>query len=78
MYCDVVVHNQVATTRDDGRDRKQIFHRTTKLHTSQTKQAGVDCCYRCCSDPNPDANVQMYRSRLIHRKTDGDKIEIKL
>ena len=63
LYCNVVVHNKAGTTRDDWRDRKQIFSQpiTTKLHTSPTKQARVDCCYRGCSDPNPDTIVQMYR-----------------
>ena len=61
LYCNVVVRNQTGTTRDDWTDRKQTFHRTTKLHTSPTKQASVDCCCRGCSNPAPDTNVQMYR-----------------
>ena len=61
LYCNVVVPNQVGATRDDWTDRKQIFHRNTKLHTSPTKQVGVDCCCRGCFDSNPDTNVQMCR-----------------
>ena len=56
----VVVSNQAGTTRDDWTDRKQLFHSTTKLQKSPIKQAGVDCCSRGYSDPNPDTNVQMY------------------
>ena len=57
LYCNVVVHNQAGTTRNDWTDRKQIFHRYTKLHTSQKKQACVDCCCRGCSHPNPDTKA---------------------
>ena len=66
LYCNVVVSNQAGTTRDDWKDRKQIFHISTKLHTSWTKQAGVECCCRGCSDPNADTNVQMYRPTDWH------------
>ena len=78
LYCNVVVHNQAGTTRDDSTDRKQIFHRTKKLHTSPTKQADVDCCCRGCSDPSPNTNVQMNRPTDWHRQTDGHKIEKKI
>ena len=57
LYCNVVVHNQEETKRDDWTDRKQTFHRTTILYTCPTKQAGVDCYCRRCSDPNPDTNA---------------------
>ena len=32
LYCNVVVHNQAETKRDDWTDAKQTFHRTTILH----------------------------------------------
>ena len=32
LYCNVVVHNQAETKRDDLTDAKQTFHRTTILH----------------------------------------------
>ena len=57
LYCNVVVHNQAETKRDDLTDRKQTFHKTTILHTCPTKQAGVGCCCRHCSDPDPDTNA---------------------
>ena len=63
LYCNVVVHNQGGTTRDDWTDRKQIFHRTTKLRTIPTKQAGVACYCIGCFEPNPVTNVQMERTR---------------
>ena len=57
MYCNVVVHNQAETKTDDWTDRKQTFDRTTILHACPARQAGVDCCCRRCSDPNPDNNA---------------------
>ena len=57
LYCNIVVHNQAEIKGDDWTDRKQIFHRTTILHTCPTKQAGVDCCCRCYSDTNSDTNA---------------------
>ena len=32
LYCNVVVHNQAETKRDDWTDAKQTFRRTTILH----------------------------------------------
>ena len=58
LYCNVVVQNYARTTRDDRTDRKQIFHRTTKLRTIPTKQAGVDCYCIGCFDPNPDIDTK--------------------
>ena len=60
LYCNVIVHNQAGTTRDDWTNRKQIFQRTTTLHTGPTKQVGVDCCCGGCSDPKPDANASLW------------------
>ena len=57
LYCNIVVHNQTEIKGDDWTDRKQIFHKTTILHTCPTKQAGVDCCCRRCSNANPDNNA---------------------
>ena len=38
---------------------KTEFIAPTEHHTTTcpTKQAGVDCCCRRCSDPNPDNNA---------------------
>ena len=72
--CNVVVHNQAETMRDDWTERKEIFHRTTILHTCPTKQAGVNCCCRRCSDPKPDTNafpdfLEEFLNILIHMQS---------
>ena len=42
LYCNVVVHNQEETKRDDWTDRKQTFHKTTTFpHVQQNKQVLV-------------------------------------
>ena len=40
---------------------KTEFIAPTEHHTTTcpTKQAGVDCCCRRCSDPNPDTNAPL-------------------
>ena len=56
-YCNIVAYNQAEMKGDDWTDRKQIFHRTTILHTCPTKEAGADCCCRRCSYPKSDTNA---------------------
>ena len=57
LYYNVVNRNQAETIRDEWTDKKQTYHKTTILHTCPTKQAGVDCYCRPCSNPNPDNNA---------------------
>ena len=57
LCCNIVVHKHAEIKGDDWTDRKQIFHTTTILHIYPAKEAGVDCCCRRCSDPNPDISA---------------------
>ena len=70
LYCNVVVHNQAETKRDDWTDRKQTFQWTTIPHTCPRKQAGVDCCCRPCSNANPDCNASSWFFGRIPKHSD--------
>ena len=71
LYCNVVVHNQAETKRDDWTDAKQTFHRTTILHTvQQNKQvfivaADAVLTQRLTIMPPPDFSED-FGSILIH------------
>ena len=54
----VVVHSQAARQRDDWKEKKNSFHRTTILHTIPIREAAeVYCCWRGCFDTNSSTNA---------------------